>query len=109
MRRRLGAACILLLSAFVFRDASLTAQTRFQVLGQEATNEIPGLRIVTIRDNQLDACYTVFLFEPSAPAEISAPVATTPDEAAQQSLQRIQDAEIIRDRQFSELRAARPS
>lgn len=100
-RSTLAAACIV---TVFFSGTALSAQARFRVLAQNAIGEVSGLRIVTIRDNQLSACYTLFIMEPSAPLD-AMPVPMPVDDVTAQSVQRIRDAAEARDRQLVELRA----
>jgi hypothetical protein len=86
----------------------VSAQARFDVLTQHVVPEISGLRVVTIRDTQLSECYALFIMEsaaPSAAPDAAAPTTTRADEAAQESLRRIQEAAEKRDRQLAELQA----
>jgi hypothetical protein len=99
------AACLL--------GTTLSAQNRFDVLAQDAIADVSGLRIVTIRDNQLAACYTLFIMEQTAAPEVILPEPVLSDDVARQSVQRIREAGERRDRQLAELkarfdRAARP-
>ncbi len=65
--------------------------------------DVPGLRIVIVRDSQLSACYTLFIMDSPA-METVAPVPTANDDATQQSVQRIREASEKRDRQLKELK-----
>lgn len=95
------AACVAALWA---SETTLSAQTRFEILGQDTMTNVSGLRIVTIRDNQLSACYTLFVMQSSvAPAEEAVAAPTPADEAIRQSVQRIREAADKRDRQVAEL------
>ena len=82
------AACV---SALCVLGTTLSAQSRFEVLSQNAMGDVPGLRIVIVRDSQLSACYTLFIMDSPA-METVAPVPTANDDATQQSVQRIREA-----------------
>jgi hypothetical protein len=87
--------------------APLPAQSRFDVLAQQAVAEVSGLRIVTIRDRQSSECHTLFIFEAAVPGPAVA--ATDPaEEAAQASVRRIQEAAAKRERQLAELQPTGP-
>lgn len=81
------------------------AQARFEVLTQETITEVSGLRVVTIRDKRLEACYTLFIMEPSASPPVVAPAATQDDESRQQSVDRMRDAAEKHDRAIADLNA----
>lgn len=69
----LSALCMLLAALPV------QAQARFQVLTQDGIAEVSGLRIATIRDNQLSACFTLFIMEPQPAAETVEPTSMMQD------------------------------
>lgn len=96
---RILAACVLLAC---ITEAPLLAQSRFDVLAQQAVSEVSGLRIVTVRDRQSSECYTLFIFESPAP-EPAVATSAPAEEAAQASLRRIQEAAAKRERQLAEL------
>ncbi len=82
------------------------AQTRLEVLSQDT---VPGsnLRMLTIRDNQLSACFTVFIQESSAaPAatQTVVPEPTPADDAKRQSIDRIRAAAASREQELNELK-----
>ncbi len=54
-------------TAFVAVGATAHAQ-RFSAVGREAVATAPGLEVVTLRDATLNACYTLFIFEPAPQA-----------------------------------------
>jgi len=87
--------------------APLPAQSRFDVLAQQAVSEVSGLRIVTIRERQSSECYTLFIFESVAP-EPAAATADPAEEAARASVRRIQEAAAKRERQLAELQPTGP-
>lgn len=96
------AACVsLLCGALLLSASSLSAQNRFEVLKQDMIPGVGGLRIITVRDMVLDACYTLFMTEPPATADVPPPQI---DEARQQSIQRLRDAAAWHDEQVGALR-----
>jgi hypothetical protein len=80
----------------------VNAQGTLEVIQQETVSNINGLRAVTIRDNSLSACYTLFILD----QHIDAGSALRPDDATEQSLRRLRDAADERDREIAELNAA---
>jgi len=107
--RRIATACLstlgTLLPIVCLTTSPLLAQTRFEALTQETIAHAPGLRIVTVRDNVMGACYTLFIMEPAA-ASAQATEAVVPpvDERSRQSIQRLRDAADKHDRQAAELK-----
>jgi len=108
--RRIATACLstfaTLIAIACLTTAPLLAQTRFEALTQETIAHASGLRIVTVRDNVMGACYTLFIMEPPAvsaqPSEAAAPPL---DERSRQSVQRLRDAADRHERQATELKA----
>jgi hypothetical protein len=100
--RRAIAACVsLLCGALLLATSSLSAQNRFEALKQDTIPGVGGLRIITVRDTVLDACYTLFMTEPPSTADVPQPQI---DEARQQSIQRLRDAAAWHDEQVGALR-----
>lgn len=89
--------------ALFFLGTKGYAQARYAVLAQSTVGEVSGLRIVTIRDNLMSACYTLFIFEPHSLSAV--PVPTPVDDATEQSLRRVREAAEKRDRKIGELNA----
>jgi hypothetical protein len=82
------------------------AQGRLEVLAQQSIPGVSGLRVVTIRDNQLAACYTVFIMEPSATSDAGAQIEEQPvDTAEQESIRVIREASEHYDQQLADLNA----
>jgi hypothetical protein len=96
------AAC---LAAIVGFAPSLSAQSRFQVISQDAMNDAGGLRITVVRDNQLSSCFAVFSLEPPAPAPIAevVPPPSPAELARQEAILQIRDAAGRRDAQLYDL------
>jgi hypothetical protein len=90
--------------ALLLTPSSLSAQNRFEALKQDTIPGVGGLRIITVRDTLLDACYTLFMTE-SSTADTGAPSAPPIDDARQQSIQRLRDAAALHDERISELKA----
>src|SRR5262252_9410169 len=83
-RRHVIAACALLLGSSLWLGPTwLSAQNRFEALKQDTIPEVPGLRIITVRDTLLDTCYTLFMSEPFGVADVGAQ-APPIDDARQQ-------------------------
>ena len=103
-RARVVAACALLLcGALSLTPSSLSAQSRFEALKQDTIPGVGGLRIITVRDTLLDACYTLFMTESASTADNGAP--TPPiDDARQQAIQRLRDAAARHDEQVGALK-----
>lgn len=91
-------------SALLLWTTGLAAQDRFRVLEQNVIAGVSGLRIVTVRDNQLAQCYTLFIMEPPAAFDI-VPAPAPADDVADESVQRIREAAARRDRQLADLKA----
>lgn len=51
----------------VFGASLASAQARFETTAHDAIPGVPGLQVVTVRDNALNACYVVFVMEPERP------------------------------------------
>jgi hypothetical protein len=69
------------------------AQARFEAVAHDVVPTIPGLQILTIRDNMLSACYTLFVIAPAPPT----------GSQPQNEPASAQDAAVQRDRQLSAL------
>jgi hypothetical protein len=86
-------------------DAS--AQSRFDVLSGESVAAVRGLNVYTIRDNQITACFSVFVIDgPALPAQDAAPPTPELFEKARVA-QALKDAMAARDRQVAELQQRR--
>jgi hypothetical protein len=79
-----GALCAMAAAA-----TALQAQARFEILSRDAVAvspaqavAVPGLQIVTVRDNAIGACYTVFVMDPPRSAESAPRVDTSSVDAA---------------------------
>lgn len=82
------------------------SQARFELLARESLPDIAGFQILTIRDNRIGACFTVFMLQPPAP---NPPLAVPSDQSLEAAatadiLQRVRDAAAKRDQQLAELR-----
>lgn len=97
--RRLVACCT---SALLLWVAGPAAQDRFQVLEQHPIAGVSGLRIVTVRDNQLSQCYTLFIVDPPAAFDV---VPQSPPDYDAESVRRVRNAAERRDRQLEDLKA----
>jgi len=82
-----------------------TAQARFEVLKQDVLAGASGLRVMTIRDNDIAQCYTLFMTEPALSTEAARPTAAPVDPAQQESIRRIREAAENYDRQVAALNA----
>jgi len=103
-RRHVIAACALLLGCSLWLAPTwLSSQNRFEALKQDTIPEVPGLRIITVRDTLLDTCYTLFMSEPSS-VDIGVPAPPIDDER-QQAIQRLRDAAERHDREVGDLKA----
>jgi hypothetical protein len=60
----IGALCALLAIG-----TTLHAQARFEAMTRDAVAAVPGLEVVTIRDNAVNNCYTLFVIHPVRPAQ----------------------------------------
>jgi len=99
------AAAFPFLFALTSAGSIAAAQARFEVLTRDSIDQVSGLRVVTIRDNQLAACYTVFIMESAGPGEVVTSAATPEAIAEQDSVLRIREAAERYDRQVAELNA----
>lgn len=74
--RELLTSCLLASIVVVAAASSVEAQTRFKVVTRSAVSDLGGLNIYTIRDEQLSACYLLFVMEQPAasrPDQLAAP------------------------------------
>src|SRR5215471_10211601 len=92
-----------LCGALLLTSSSLSAQNRFEALKQDTIPGVGGLRIITVRDTLLDACYTLFMTESTAANFVPEPPPI--DDARQQSIQRLRDAAAMHDEQVGALRS----
>ena len=99
----IAAGISMLCGALLLTPCSLSAQNRFEALRQETIPGVAGLRVITVRDTVLDACYTLFMTESASAAEIAPPPPI--DDERQQSIQRLRDAAALHDEQVSQLKA----
>ena len=67
--RLIGAGLIACLSIVATVDAG---QSRYEAIDRSDVAGVPGLRIISIRDNLLRTCYAVFLADSTDSADISA-------------------------------------
>jgi hypothetical protein len=80
--------CFVLLTS-----GALGAQARFEAMSRDAVAAVPGLQVITIRDNTLNACYTLFVIDAAPPLQPLPPIET----------RSVQNAAAERDRRLSEL------
>jgi hypothetical protein len=97
------ACATLMWSALWLSQSAPSAQSRFEALKQDTIPEVPGLRIITVRDTLLDTCYTLFMSEPTGTTGLIAPPPI--DDARQQAIQRLRDAGERHDQQVGSLKA----
>jgi hypothetical protein len=109
MSTRLSGTAAVCLAAIVGFTASLSAQNRnrFEILSRDSMNDAGGLRITIIRDNQLSACFAVFMVEPPTPPPApQVDFTPSPAELARQdTILQIRYAAERRDRQLAQLNA----
>ena len=84
------------LLALCFGVGSVAAGSRFQAIAFESVPELPGLQVVTIRDNVSNACYTAFVTASTISRE----------EAPRIEAIDIERAAAARDRRLAELSAS---
>lgn len=95
-------ACI---AALVLSGTPAHAQRTFDVLTEGAVGNIPGLRALTVRDNSISVCYTLFILESSTgPLPVAAPDPTTA-----QSVERVRALAEERDKQLAALQQKYPA
>jgi hypothetical protein len=87
-----------------------SAQPRFELLTRDKIAAVSGLQIITIRDNQLAACYTIFVLEspaPTPPPSLEPTIAAPSAEELEKAdvLRRVREAAANRDRQLTALRS----
>jgi hypothetical protein len=70
---------------------SIGAQVRFEALTREPVAGAPGLEVVTIRDQALMVCYTVFVIDGAPPGQIAPSEPATFDDAVAQRDRRLSD------------------
>ena len=96
-----------------FAASPAAAQSRFDVLSVDAIAAVKGMNVYTIRDNQIAACYSVFVIDAPDAAPPSLPVQTpvpppTPEQLEQARVaQALKDAMAIHDRKIAELQSHR--
>ena len=61
---RVAAGCV---AALLLLGNTVNAQNTFEVIAQGAVSDAPGLRAMTVRDNSIAVCYTVFIMQLSTP------------------------------------------
>ena len=88
--RRLAVAIVI---AVVFAAGVASAQARFEVVDRTTIGGVTDLRLITLRDNALKACYLVLITD--APGR--------PDPGARVELMDIPDAAAARDRRLADL------
>lgn len=76
--------------------SDVTAQGRFQLLGQEPVAAVTGLTVYTIRDRVTAGCYTLFALEPAQSAPSPAETAITEEPTAEQ-LESVRVAQLLKD------------
>lgn len=85
-----------------------SAQTRFDVLNADAVAAVSGLNVYTIRDNQIAACYNVFVIDgPVLQVQEPAPPPTPELVEKVRVAEALKDAMAVRDRQVAELQQRR--
>ena len=88
-----GRLAVAIVIAFVFAAGVAGAQARFEVVDRTTISGATGLRLITLRDNVLKACYLVLVTD--APGQS--------DAAARVELMDIPDAATARDRRLADL------
>jgi hypothetical protein len=89
--------------------SDVSAQTRFRVLGVDTIDSVNAVRVYTIRDDKVAACYILFVLEPldagsAAPSDAQTPV-LTPDQLNKVRVaQTLRDVTAVRDRRLVELK-----
>lgn len=78
--------------------AFASAQTRFDVLGNDVVNGLNGMTVYTIRDNRTAQCFTLFVTE-SERGAMPLPLAIPPPEPTAEQLHKIDAAQALRDAQ----------
>ena len=76
--------------------AAAPAQSRFDVLGNDAVNGLNGMTVYTVRDNRTAQCFTLFVTEGDRGAT-SLPLAIPPPEPTPEQLHKIDAAHALRD------------
>lgn len=100
--RALKVASALIVALF-FLATTVDAQNTFEVISQGAVGSTTGLRAMTIRDNSMSACYTLFIVQSSAgPATFPG---MPSDDATAQSIERVRALAAARDKQLAEIDA----
>jgi hypothetical protein len=79
--------------------AALAAQARFDVVGRDRIPDVPGLDIVTVRDNVLGTCTTLFVTDSGAAGQNGSGVLSG-------GWPMVEDAAIARDARLAELSLA---
>jgi len=106
--RRLAAAIAACSIGALSASRAASAQSRFDVLSGEAVAAVSGLNVYTIRDNQITACYSVFVMDGPALSVQDAIPPPVPELAEKARVaQALKDAMAVRDRQVAELQQRR--
>jgi len=96
---------------WIAASPSAVAQSRFDVLRDDAIAAVDGMTVYTIRDNATAVCYTLFVLQSNEPRLSTAPaVEPGPVLSAEQRdkvrvADLLKDAIAARDRQLADLRA----
>jgi hypothetical protein len=72
---------------------ALGAQARFEGMTRDGVAAVPGLQVIMVRDNTLNACYTLFVIDAASPLQALPPI----------EARSVQNAAAERDRRLSEL------
>lgn len=86
--------------AALMAGASLHAQARFEALTHDQVAGAPGLEIVTVRDQALKVCYTLFVIDGAPPGQ-GALVEPVVDDAVAQRDRRLSDLSAEYERSLS--------
>ena len=92
--RLAGVAALFVWSMSARSDAA--AQSRFELLGQDAVASVTGLTVYTIRDRVTAGCYTLFALDPAQSAPSPAETAITEEPTAEQ-LESVRVAQLLKD------------
>jgi hypothetical protein len=85
-------------------------QTRFEVNSRENVAAVPGLSIYSIRDNQLGACFMLFILEPPEAGRFEQPTQPWRSELTAEQAEKVRVAHVLeeaaaaRDREVEALR-----
>jgi len=95
-RLRLAGVAALLVWSLGARSGA-AAQSRFELLGQDAVAAVTGLTVYTIRDRATAGCYMLFALDPAQSTAPGAAEPTITEEPTAEQLESVHVAQLLKD------------